>query len=295
MGIISINCAKNVWGSTKSVLKNLEYIVFEPKYMESLEKGFRVENQSIFQTFKNAQSSTTKAVGNDNLFKRIWKNLSGIGSDYRKINAQIKNIKAGSHAGKLTFWKSLGKRLSPIAKRMPLIGNLIFAAMEIPNIFRAFTDKDGGVGTGIAETGKTATKFAGFAAGAAIGTALFPGVGSLIGGLIGGFAGGWFTEKLVGKSFTEKKQEKEEKEMIDSQLKQQNNTANPAFGNLAETTTLDPTQNTQNIQNNTNLVNTKNKEDKQTANTNPFNFNPNTYSQPDFLEKDFMAMNAGLV
>lgn len=88
-------------------------------------------------------------------------------------------------------------------KRMPLIGNLIYVATEIPNLFRSFTSPQGGILTGLAETVKVGVKAAGFAAGMAFGTAL----GGPIGGIVGGFIGGWLAGKITGKTFTEKQEE----------------------------------------------------------------------------------------
>ena len=101
-------------------------------------------------------------------------------------------------------------------------------AMELfTQVIPAF--KNGGVGEGMKQIGKSGVKvaastagfvvgeMAGKAIGAAIGTAIFPGVGTLIGGLLGGLAGGIFgssvttgiTQKIIGKSYSEKAQETE--------------------------------------------------------------------------------------
>lgn len=93
--------------------------------------------------------------------------------------------------------------LGVIWKRMPLIGNLIYVATEIPNLWRAFTSPQGGLLTGAVETVKVGIKAAGFAAGMAIGTAL----GGPIGGIVGSLVGGWIAGKITGKSFTEKRDE----------------------------------------------------------------------------------------
>lgn len=290
INVIDTNCAGNVWGSSKKALKSLEYLIFDPKYTDELEKGFKTKNQSIFQTCKNAYNNTAEAAGNKNFFQRIWDNLKGIGPDYKKANAQIKAIKAGAHAEKLTFWKGLSKRLSPISKRMPLIGNLIFAAMEIPNIFKAFTDKkDGGIGKGVGETVKAATKFGGYAAGAAIGQALIP--IPVVGALIGGMIGGWITEKVVGKSFTEKKEEKEEKEEAAAEAAQAQAQAGIQVQNQGQIQTSGQTQ-----QNQTQNIAAQNIAAQNfgslTGQTNPYLLAQHMGNQnPDYMNDDFMSMN----
>lgn len=81
----------------------------------------------------------------------------------------------------------------------------LFAGLTIlgslPNAITA--TKEQGIGQGIAELGKTAARLGGGAVGAAIGSALLPPVG----GFIGWFVGDWLTGKVVGKSYTEKKEE----------------------------------------------------------------------------------------
>lgn len=98
----------------------------------------------------------------------------------------------------------LAKYLGVAGRRMPFIMNVVTLACEVPNIIKAFTDKEhgGGVGAGLAETAKTGIKLGAFAAGMALGS-LVPGVG-FITGMIGGMAGQWLAEKIVGKSFTDK-------------------------------------------------------------------------------------------
>ena len=167
--------------------------------------------KSTYEGFKEVPSE-----GGLNVFKNIWTSL--------------KNIPEAAK-GKIGTWnkiKACGGKLGPLANLALMVG------FEIPNVYRSFTHKDGGIGTGAVETGKTAVKLgasmAGFAVGsaaggivgakvgAAVGTAICPGLGSLVGGVIGfagGIIGSMFAGKVadavVGKSFTEKQEEKAQK------------------------------------------------------------------------------------
>jgi hypothetical protein len=108
-------------------------------------------------------------------------------------------------------------------KRMPFIGNAIALVCEAPNLGRAFTDKEhgGGIGTGLVETAKAGIKFTAFAAGAALGSLLLPGIGGAILGIAGGMAGGWIADKILGKSFTDNKEEMEAEKAKQTQQMQQ--------------------------------------------------------------------------
>ena len=97
-------------------------------------------------------------------------------------------------------------------KRMPLIGGLIMVATQIPNLFRAFTDKEGGVATGLLETGKAVAKVGIDTAGFMIGQALIP--IPFVGGMIGCMASSWLGEKILGKSFSDKKAEAEGQQQV---------------------------------------------------------------------------------
>ena len=165
--------------------------------------------KATHQSFKDIP-----AEGGLNVFKNVWNSLKGI---------------PGAAKGKIGTWakvKAVGGKLGPLANLALIVG------FEIPNLYRAFTHKDGGVVTGAVETGKATIKLgasmAGFAigsaaggivgakAGALIGTAICPGLGSFVGGAIGFIGGmvgsmiaGKVTDKLLGKSFSEKVEEKE--------------------------------------------------------------------------------------
>jgi len=140
---------------------------------------------------KNAWNTSAKAVEGKSFWKTIKESFKTMPEEFKGLGQEAKFAAKSKGALKI------------LGKRMPLIGNLIFAAMEIPNIFKAF--KDGGFVTGLTETVKSTAKFGGFAAGAAIGQAIIP--IPFVGAMIGGMIGGWIADKVVGKSFTDKQEE----------------------------------------------------------------------------------------
>ena len=144
--------------------------------------------------FKNAWKSSKVVVENKSLWSVIKESFGKIPEEFaQKVAPEAKIL--GRTKGVLGI----------LGKRMPLIGNLIYMATEIPNVWNAFTNPKGGVGTGLAEAGKVALKMGVFAAGAAIGQALIP--IPFVGGIIGGIVGGWIADKCFGKSFTEQQEE----------------------------------------------------------------------------------------
>lgn len=137
---------------------------------------------------------------------------------------------AAKAAGKGFFGKLAGGTkgfFKGIGKKMPLIGNVLLVACELPNIISA--TKEQGIGTGIKETVKAGARLGGAAIGAAIGSAICPGIGSLIGWV----AGEWLTGKVVGKTYSEQKAEAEEKAQEElaalQQMQQQTQTGQIPF------------------------------------------------------------------
>jgi hypothetical protein len=129
--------------------------------------------------------------------------------------------------------------LGVFGKRMPLIGNLIYLATEVPNIWNAFTSPQGSIGTGLAETGKTAIKVGAYAAGAIAGQTLIP--IPLVGAIIGGMAAGWIANNLLGKSFTEQQEEIAAKEAErQPQIAQQQGLIPAQEGQIQPQTSVNP-------------------------------------------------------
>ena len=129
---------------------------------------------------------TSQLSSTPELFKKEW----------------IAGGKAAKAAGKSQLWGKIGGANKALMKRMPLIGGLIMVATQIPNLYKAFTDKDGGVATGLLETGKAVAKVGIDTAGFMIGQALIP--IPFVGGMIGCMASSWLGEKILGKSYSDK-------------------------------------------------------------------------------------------
>jgi len=263
--------------------KNYQLNLFSPLPETGLLRQSKGKDiwKNVKSAYNSAQDISIQRAGIDTNHFSIRKYAKGMMSGWSK------EISESASKGTSTFSKLAGGSkgfFKGLGKRMPLIGTAICLLIEIPNLFKAFTSKDGGVVTGTVETAKTGIKLGayagGAAAGAAIGTAIFPGVGTFIGAILGGMLTGYAADKVVGKSFTEIAEEKEAK------------SEGTSVANSNET----PVQNSAQPQFQPDMYNPV------TSNGlyNPMAFNPNQFSnnpfsQTDWREKDFMAMNAGLV
>lgn len=246
--------------------------------------------------------STAKKAGN------TFMNFTfGCGQDSIFLRSMIKDKKGVREAwteSKMgeSWWGSLKKAFTPSAmkeewkgleggalkkfgqffhKRMPFIGTASCLVLtEIPNAYRAFTDKEhgGGIWTGIKETAKAAFKCSVFAAGAALGGLISGGFLGVAGSIAGGLAGSWIADKIAGKSFTEKKEAIEEaKANAVKQAQQQ-----------TQGQTQEQTQSAQ--------QNETQKTGNSSSTSNPFgqSFSGNNPFQVDWKDRDLMAMSAGL-
>lgn len=94
--------------------------------------------------------------------------------------------------GEKTVEKGFKGLLKGFTKKIPLIGCLVTAGFEIPNIYNAF--KEGGAKAGWSQVcksvGSVAGDLGGMAIGATIGSAVFPPIGTFVGGIIGSMVGG---------------------------------------------------------------------------------------------------------
>lgn len=158
----------------------------------------------------DAWKTSLKAVEGKSFWQVTKESFSSMGGEFKAAQRLAKNKGIG---------KFFGASKKILGKRMPFIGVALTAIFELPNIFKAFTDKQngGGIATGVAETGKAAIKLGAFAAGSAIGQALIP--IPLVGALIGGMVAGIIADKIVGKSFTEKAEAKMAKAAEEEQKK----------------------------------------------------------------------------
>lgn len=170
-------------------------------------KAMRKKSGSIFAKaeagVRALEKDVAKKSAQGNFVSRLWKNAKSFVPDvfYRGPKA---GVRAAKIAGKNTFLGSLKGFGKAVAKKMPFIGAIATVAFEIPNIIE--TAKDKGVLAAVGETLKSSARLAGGAAGAAIGSAICPGIGSLVGWVVGE----WLTGKVVGKSYSEQKEEAQE-------------------------------------------------------------------------------------
>ncbi len=156
-----------------------------------------------FKAVEAHEEALRKAHGNS-WFKSFWHQIKTTPST---IGAERKaGIAAAKLAGKSTFWGGFKGFGTGLMKRMPLIGGLMAVGFQLPNLIEAFTHKDGGLGTGLVETGKAAAKLGLDTAGFMVGQALIP--IPFVGGMIGAFVASTIGEAILGKSFSEKQAEK---------------------------------------------------------------------------------------
>ena len=235
------------WNNVKRFGKMFPYYVTE---------GADVQSRALERLVRGTKDATGKRVGGAGL-KNFGSSLRAATleteSAYKALVAReggfpryvlntIKNLpsemsgawKAGGEAaaaaGKSGLMGSL-KGIGGVAlKRMPLIGSLVYLATQVPNIFRATVD--GGIVAGAAETVKSGAKVGGFCAGMAIGQALIP--IPFVGGLIGGMVGEWLTEKVVGKSYTEQKEEIQREALAQAQAQFDTGATNPFATGMTE-------------------------------------------------------------
>ena len=177
-------------------------------------KAMRKKSGSIFAKaeagVRALEKDVAKKTAQGNFVSRLWKNAKSFVPDVFYRGPKV-GIRAAKIAGKNTFLGSLKGFGKAVAKKMPFIGAIATVAFEIPNIIE--TAKDKGVLAAVGETLKSSARLAGGAAGAAIGSAICPGVGSIV----GWFVGEWLTSRVVGKSYSEQKEEAQGQQEIQPQ------------------------------------------------------------------------------
>ncbi len=197
-----LGVGQKVYKVGKAVLKATPEMVFgtsADKVGKVLRESY-ASGASAKETAKAGYNAILKA-GEGNFFKKTWKNLKTLIPDvtrYTKAGSRLAKMKGTNQfTGALKgLAKGLGKKLPFVFAAMMLVG-------EIPNIITATKEK--GLVQGIKETAKPVVRLAGAGLGAAIGSAVAPGVGSLVGWV----AGEWLAGRVVGKSYTEEKADKE--------------------------------------------------------------------------------------
>lgn len=180
---------------------------------DSIGKIMRETPGSVFQKAEKGWQELNRAAGeNGNFFKKFWKNCKDFLPDIPKA------YKAGAKDGG-GIWKGIKSVFTHkeigFGKKMPFIMAALMLVTELPNIFKATTEK--GIFQGGKEVLKFGARMTGGGIGAAIGTALIP--IPWVGSLVGWTVGDWLTSKIVGKSYTEQQEEKEQilQEMLQPQ------------------------------------------------------------------------------
>ena len=225
MGLVSM--VPKLFNYTTRAVKASPYIIFGNSantFVNAVKNAPVKDALKIGGRAVEAEIAATKAVSGG-VFKQAWTALK---SAPKVIGTSTKaGYRAASIAGKGFFGKLAGAAkglFRGIGKKMPLIGNVLLVACELPNIITA--TKEQGIGAGLAETVKAGARLGGAALGAAIGSAICPGIGSLIGWI----AGEWLTGKVTGKTYTEKKAEAEQQAMEElAQLQQQQTSSQIPF------------------------------------------------------------------
>lgn len=204
-----------LYNYTKRLVKASPYIIFEDAAkagVDAAAKTVKTDKMSFARYFKNvfkdglegveASISKTKSAVGKNFFKASWKSIKEIPS---VIGASVKaETAAATGLGKI--WAGTKGFFKGVGKKLPLIGNLMLVAFELPNIIKATKEK--GIGQGIAEVAKAGARLTGASILSAVGTA----VAGPIGGIAGFIIGDWLTSKIVGKSYTEKQEQEKQKD-----------------------------------------------------------------------------------
>lgn len=180
----------------KSVLKTGN--IFKKDFWKNLGTGFK-------NAGKAAEKHSARQIAQHGSF---WKATKASLKDFfpslgRAWKAGGTAAKAAGKSGLLGSIKGLFKG---IGKKMPLIGSALLVAFELPNIIKA--TKNEGIAQGACEAGKACARLGGGALGGAIGAAVL----GPIGGILGWCVGEWLTGKVVGKSYSERKAEEEQKQ-----------------------------------------------------------------------------------
>lgn len=150
---------------------------------------------SVFNKAQAGWQAIEKA-GSGSFFKGFLNNCKNFFPD------AIKAYKSGSAAqGLKGGFKSLFKNLG---SKMPFLMSAMMIFMEAPNVYTAVKEK--GIFQGAKEVLKFGIRMTTAGLGSAIGAALPIPLGSLIGWSVGE----WIASRIVGKSYTEQKAEKEE-------------------------------------------------------------------------------------
>ena len=222
-GVSSVGM-NNTWNSVKRVARIYPDVVFGTggdAITSTLRDSFygikgvdgKRTGGKYFKDFWTQLKEAFKAgeVHNDKLIKEsggFWK------AQWESIKSTPKVVKEGwieggkvaEAAGKNKIWGKTKGLFKGLAKRLPIIGSLMIAVTELPNIIRA--TKDEGIVSGGAEVVKAGARLGGSMLFATLGAALGGPVGMIAGGIIGD----WLVGKVVGKTYSQRLAEKEGKD-----------------------------------------------------------------------------------
>ena len=181
---------------------------------EAAGKAMKGAKGSIFTKAEAGWRALEKA-GSGSFFSNFFKNCKSFFPDiagaFKKGSAS-----SGIKGGLKEVFKNMGSK-------MPFIMSASWMLMEIPNVWTA--TKEQGIFQGVKEVLKFGARMTTAGLGSAIGAASpIPG-----GSFIGWMAGEWLASKIVGKSYTEQKAEKEEmiKELMGQNVTPQEQAAQP--------------------------------------------------------------------
>ena len=158
---------------------------------EATGKAIKATKGSIFKKAEAGWKALEKA-GSGSFFKRFFENCKNFFPD------AVKAFKSGTGIkGKFgALFKNFGSK-------MPFIMSAMWMVMEAPNVYTAVKEK--GIFQGVKEVLKFGARMTTAGLGSAIGAALpIPG-----GSLIGWMVGEWIASRIVGKRYTDQKEEKE--------------------------------------------------------------------------------------
>lgn len=215
-------------------------------------------NGSGFHNFGASVKSAWTASKDKMTDVKLWQ---GIKNTFSKIGTELGTL----FTSKNDFLTKAKGAFGALGKGLPLFLNLAFLAMEIPNIYTAFTSPKGGIGAGLKEVCRAAIKIGANAAGMALGSALGP-----VGAIAGAIALGSFANWMLGKSFSE--QQEEEK------AKQTQGTPQQDLNPAAPPQTAVPQSALPSVNNST-LA---------------YNNSSNPFASQNYMDRDIMAMSAGL-
>ena len=230
MGLISsvTYYVPKAYGYVKRLVKASPYIIFEDAAQGGAKAASAVTktaDMSIVQYVKNmvkaggkgieSSIKATKAATGGSFIKAAVASIKELPkviktsmkwSTGRALVAAKAAGKTGTALKAAGFWGGVKGFFKGVGKKMPLIGNLLLVAFELPNIVKA--TKEQGIGQGVAEVVKAGTRLTAASIASAVGTA----VAGPIGGIAGFLIGDWLASKVVGKSYTEKQAEEVEKD-----------------------------------------------------------------------------------